>query len=175
MIEQELMLTWEQRKLGEVAHIKTGNSDVQDAVEDGCYPFFVRSDVVEKSDKYIFDCEAILVPGEGRLGDIYHYYKGKFDCHQRVYKISDFENVPGKFVLYAMQRSFKRHALRHTVKATVDSLRLPTLTGFLIKIPTSRTEQERIAETFSQLDDLITLHQCKYSDLKTVALTGLFP
>ena len=115
--------------------------------------------MVERSDKYVFDCEAILVPGEGRLGEIYHYYKGKFDCHQRVYKISDFEDVLGKFVLYAMQKSFKRHALKHTVKATVDSLRLPTLTGFIIKMPTSRIEQERIADTISRLDDHITLRQ----------------
>ncbi|NLC03825.1 MAG: restriction endonuclease subunit S, partial [Tissierellia bacterium] len=93
---------WEQRKLGEVTNIKTGSSDLQDADNDGEYPFFVRSENIERSNRYIFEGEAILIPGEGRLGDIYHYINGKFDYHQRVYKISDFEELitDGKFVLY---------------------------------------------------------------------------
>ena len=92
---------WEQRKLGNLTQIKTGSSDLQDSVEDGQYPFFVRSENIERSNRYIFDGEAILIPGEGRLGDIYHYINGKFDFHQRVYKISGFEdsNTDGKYIL----------------------------------------------------------------------------
>ena len=95
--------TWEQRKLGELSAIKTGSSDLQDAVPGGDYPFFVRSDEVERSNHYLYDGEAILVPGEGRLGEIFHYIVGKFDYHQRVYKISDFDGIRGKFVYHAMQ------------------------------------------------------------------------
>ncbi|MDG6894991.1 restriction endonuclease subunit S [Volucribacter amazonae] len=153
---------WEQRKLGEISNIKTGSSDLQDADENGNYPFFVRSEKVERSNQYIFDGEAILIPGEGRLGDIYHYIDGKFDYHQRVYKISNFKdsNVNGKFVLYEMNTNFKKHALKHTVKATVDSLRLPTLLDYIISLP-QLAEQQKIGHFFSQLDQLITLHQRK--------------
>ena len=104
---------WEQRKLGELSSIKTGGSDLQDAVPDGAYPFFVRSDEVERSNRYLYDGEAILVPGEGRLGEIFHYIVGKFDYHQRVYKISDFNDIRGKFVYHAMRHSFKDHALKN--------------------------------------------------------------
>jgi type I restriction enzyme S subunit len=151
---------WEQRKLGELTNIKTGSSDLQDAVDNGEYPFFVRSENVERSNRYIFDGEAILIPGEGRLGDIYHYINGKFDYHQRVYKISDFadSNTDGKFVLYYLQQNFKRHALKFTVKATVDSLRLPMLVDFEIKLP-NIDEQREVGVFFSNLDNLITLHQ----------------
>ena len=100
--------------MGELSAIKTGSSDLQDAVPGGDYPFFVRSDEVERSNHYLYDGEAILVPGEGRLGEIFHYIVGKFDYHQRVYKISDFDGIRGKFVYHAMRNSFKEHALRNT-------------------------------------------------------------
>ena len=158
---------WEQRKLGDVANIKTGDSDLQDAVPNGLYPFFVRSDKVERSNRYLFDGEAILVPGEGRLGEIFHYINGKFDYHQRVYKISGFVDVDAKFAMYSMMYGFKKHALENTAKATVDSIRLPTLTEFKFRVP-CRDEQYQINVFFSRLDSLITLHQRKLNLLKNM-------
>ncbi|WP_191978993.1 restriction endonuclease subunit S, partial [Loigolactobacillus coryniformis] len=157
---------WEERKLGEVSNIKTGSSDLQDATDNGEYPFFVRSEKIERSHRYLFDGEAILIPGEGRLGEIYHYINGKFDFHQRVYKISNFTDfkVSGMYILYYMQHNFKRHALKFTVKATVDSLRLPMLTDFDIKIPLEE-EQTKIGSFFKQLDNTIALHQRKLEKL----------
>ena len=52
---------WEQRKLGEITNIKTGSSDLQDSDDDGEYPFFVRSENIERSNRYIFEGEAILI------------------------------------------------------------------------------------------------------------------
>ncbi|MFD2332595.1 restriction endonuclease subunit S [Cohnella sp. GCM10020058] len=160
---------WEQRKLGEITQIKTGSSDLQDAVGDGEYPFFVRSENIERSNRWIFDGEAILIPGEGRLGEIYHYINGKFDYHQRVYKISNFTDsvTDGKYILYYMQRNFKRHALKFTVKATVDSLRLPMLTEFEVVLP-SLEEQRKVSAIFSHLDNFITLHQRELDSLKNL-------
>lgn len=151
-------LSWEQRELGESTSIKTGGSDLRDSVPDGRYPFFVRSDKVERSNRYLYDGEAILIPGEGRLGEIFHYINGKFDYHQRVYKISDFNGVAAKFVMYSMMRDFKKHALQNTAKATVDSIRLPTLTEFQFSLP-KLEEQKKIGQYFTQIDSLITLHQ----------------
>jgi type I restriction enzyme S subunit len=152
---------WEQRKLGSFTDIKTGSSNAEDAVSDGKYPFYIRSSEVQRSNKYVFDCEAILIPGEGRIGEIFHYANGKFDCHQRVYKISGFRGVDAKFVLYAMQRSFKHHALENTSKATVDSIRLPTLTGYSFSIPEKSEEQRAIGAFLTALDSSIVLHQRK--------------
>ena len=169
---------WEQRKLGNLTQIKTGSSDLQDSVEDGKYPFFVRSENIERSKRYIFDGEAILIPGEGRLGEIFHYANGKFDFHQRVYKISGFEDsdTDGKYVFYYMQKNFKQHAMKYTVKATVDSLRLPMLTDFDVVTPQIK-EQRIISDFFQTLDHLITLHQRKLEhlqELKKALLQQMF-
>lgn len=144
---------WVENKLGKISHIKTGSRNGDQAVENGKYPFFVRSQKVYAIDTYSFDGEAILVPGEGGIGNIFHYINGKFDFHQRVYKISDFANeVCGKFIYFYMSRYFGEYALSLTVKATVDSLRLPTFEEFVIHMPSNIKEQQAIATILSDMD-----------------------
>lgn len=163
---------WNEVKLGEVTDIKTGGRDVQDSVEDGLYPFYIRSEEVKRINSYSFDGEAILIPGEGRLGEIFHYANGKFDVHQRVYKISNFTDVNAKFVLQQMKKDFKQHAMRNTVKATVDSLRLPTIQSFTVFVP-SLPEQTAIGSFFQDIDQLISLQQRKLEVLKEQKKTYL--
>jgi type I restriction enzyme S subunit len=142
----------EVKRLGDVSHIKTGKKNNEDKVQDGAYPFFVRSQTVERINTLSFDGEAILVPGEGGIGTIFHYIVGKFDYHQRVYKISDFSgDVSGKFVFYCMTQNFNKQATRNSVKATVDSLRLPTFQGYEFVAP-SFDEQTAIAAVLSDMD-----------------------
>ncbi len=98
---------WEVKTLGEIANIKTGSINNQDKIEDGEYPFFVRSYTIERINSYSHDCEAILVPGEGGIGSIFHYINGRFNVHQRVYAITKFpENISGRFVFYYMVKNF---------------------------------------------------------------------
>ncbi|MCB0536862.1 MAG: restriction endonuclease subunit S [Bacteroidetes bacterium] len=144
---------WETKKLGEIAFIKTGSKNNQDKISDGNFPFFVRSQFVERINTYSYNCEAILVPGEGGIGSIFHYINGKFDVHQRVYVINDFsQNVFGKYVYLFMKEHFGTHAMKNSVKATVDSLRLPTFQEFEIKIPKDIQEQQTIAQILSDMD-----------------------
>ena len=159
---------WNITFLGLISQIKTGESDAQDSVAYGKYPFFVRSENIERSNRYLFDGEAILIPGEGRLGEIFHYINGKFDYHQRVYKISNFSNnIDGKFIFYLMQKDFKEHALKYTVKATVDSLRLPMLTNYRLKQPILQ-EQNKVSSFFVKLDQKIALEQRKLEKLNNI-------
>ena len=144
---------WVEKKLGKISQIKTGGRNGDQAVENGKYPFFVRSQKVYAIGTYSFDGEAILVPGEGGIGNIFHYINGKFDFHQRVYKISDFaDEACGKFIYFYMSRYFGEYALSLTVKATVDSLRLPTFEEFVICMPSDIKEQQAIATILSDMD-----------------------
>jgi type I restriction enzyme S subunit len=160
---------WEMTRLGEVAHIKTGSRNNEDKVADGIYPFFVRSEVVERIDSYSHDCEAILVPGEGRIGSIFHYIHGKFDAHQRVYAITQFKpDISGRFIHFYLSKHFGNWAMQNTVKATVDSLRLPTFLTFEMKVPSTLAEQTAIAQVLTDIDaELAGLEQRRE---KTVAI-----
>jgi type I restriction enzyme S subunit len=144
---------WEVKRLGDVAHVKTGSRNNEDKVEDGQYPFFVRSEFVERINSYSHDCEAILVPGEGRIGDIFHYINGRFDVHQRVYAITRFSaDMAGRFIHFYLAHFFGAWAMQNTVKATVDSLRLPTFLTFEMLLPPTKEEQTAIAAVLSDMD-----------------------
>lgn len=160
---------WVSKKLGEISRIKTGKRNGDEQVKNGKYPFFVRSNVVARIDSYSFDGEAILVPGEGGIGAIFHYVNGKFDYHQRVYKISDFADaIYGKYVYYYMQRYFGEYALSLSVKATVDSLRLPTFEEFSIALPNNIEEQQAIATILSNMDKEIADLEARRNKYKLI-------
>ncbi|MCT3509907.1 restriction endonuclease subunit S [Lactobacillus delbrueckii subsp. bulgaricus] len=158
---------WGHCKLRDVADITTGSRNHQDSVTDGKYPFFVRSDKVERLNEYDFDTKAILVPGDGRIGEIFHYYNGKFALHQRVYKVDNFNGINELFLLGLFKYSFKEHALRLNAQGTVPSLRLPMFTNWSISVPMI-TEQERIGVFFQKLERTISLYDHKLELLKKV-------
>lgn len=160
---------WEERRLGELARIKTGERNNQDKVEGGEYPFFVRSATVERINSFSHDCEAVLVPGEGGIDSIFHYVRGRFDVHQRVYAITEFvPEAHGKFIYFYMAEKFGAHAMQNSVKATVDSLRLPTFQSFEMKIPGARDEQAGIALVLSDLDEEVTALEAKRDKARAV-------
>ena len=144
-----------------MCNIGTGKSNTQDQAEDGMYTFYIRSDVPVKSNKYIYDCEAVITIGDGNIGRVFHYVNGKFDLHQRCYRMTDFQNILGKYFYYFFSTRFYDRAMKMTAKATVDSVRIEMISEMDILMPTEIDEQKNIADFFTQLDHLITLHQSK--------------
>jgi len=148
---EEIPQNWTIRRLKFLTNISTGEKNTEDKKSNGCYPFFVRSQQPERIDTYSYDGEAILTAGDGAgVGKIYHYVDGKFDYHQRVYKLSNFKMVIGKLLFYYLKSNFYSIAIQGTAKSTVDSLRLPLIQNFLVCFPTKKDEQQAIA---SYLDD----------------------
>lgn len=168
---------WETNKLKEILKITTGNKNLQDRVENGIYPFFVRSERVEKIDTYSYDGEAILTAGDGKIGEIFHYINGKFDFHQRVYMLSNFKaNIYAKYIYYIFCRDFKKRALSMSAKNTVDSVRMEMISDMEILIP-SYKEQQKIADFLSSVDELIIEQTTKLQllyDYKKGLLQQLF-
>lgn len=150
---------WNIKKLKYLCKIQTGDKDTVNAIEDGEYPFFVRSQTIEKINSYTFDCEAVLTAGDGAgVGKVFHYFTGKFDFHQRVYMMNHFRHVSGEFFFRYLSSLFHKVALYGDAKSTVDSLRMPILMNFLITVPCEQ-EQELIIQFIkresAQLDNLI--------------------
>lgn len=143
-------------RLGDVCIVGTGSGNRQDATEDGKYPFFVRSKKVLLNDNYEFDEEAILIPGEGGIGDIFHYYKGKYALHQRTYRIHPISDaINTKFLYYYMFANFKKFILMKAVSATVTSIRKPMIETFEVPIPPLE-EQARIVSILDRFEALTT-------------------
>lgn len=116
-----------------LSSIQTGDKDTVNRVENGKYPFYVRSPIVERIDTFSFDGEAILMAGDGvGAGKVFHYVNGKFDYHQRVYNIHNLKGILGKFLYYYLRENFYKEIEQSNAKSTVDSIRLPMLLDFPI-------------------------------------------
>ena len=127
---------WEIRRLKSLVSIQTGGQDTINRKDDGKYPFFVRSQTVEKIDTWSYNGEAVLTAGDGAgVGKVFHYINGKFDFHQRVYKFSEFAGILGKLFFHSFKINLHQVVLQGTAKSTVDSLRLPMLQNFPIPLP----------------------------------------
>lgn len=170
---------WEQRKVSELCSISTGKSNTQDKVEDGMYPFYVRSPIVERSTKYLYDEEAVITVGDGvGTGKVFHYVNGKYDLHQRCYRMYDFTNeLNAHYFYHTFLKLFYKRVMAMTAKTSVDSVRLEMISDMKIPCPNIK-EQEKIGAYFDNLDNLITLHQRKcdtLKELKKYMLQNMFP
>ena len=149
---------WAISTIGNLAKIDTGNRDTQDRVNSGKYPFYVRSNTVERINEYAFDGEAILTSGDGvGVGKNFHYVVGKFNYHQRVYSIHNFTNsTNGKFIYYYFADKFYRRVSRLSAKNSVDSVRMSMISDMPISIP-AKPEQQKIAAFLTAVDNKIEL------------------
>ena len=174
---------WEVRRLRTLAAIDTGARDTVDALEDGLYPFFVRSQSVEHIDTWSFDGEAVLTAGDGvGVGRVFHYANGKFDYHQRVYKFSNFTDVLGMFFFHYLSSMLRYPVFQGTAKSTVDSLRLPMLKDLPVTVPDldeQATIVEHIKLEVTQIDMLYSRTETAIERLQeyraaliTAAVTG---
>jgi len=147
---------WDSYFLGNLADIKTGSRDTQDRVDGGEYPFFVRSQTIERINSYSFDGEAILTAGDGvGVGKVFHYLNTKFDYHQRVYNIHNFRaGTVGKFVYYLFADRFYKRVKRLSAKNSVDSVRMEMISKMEMPIP-SILEQQKIADFLTAVDTKI--------------------
>lgn len=167
------------KMIGEISKVTTGGKDTQNKVEDGQYPFFVRSQSVARIDTYSYDGEAILTSGDGvGVGENYHYVTGKFDFHQRVYCIYGFKScVYGKFLYYQFSARFKKRVKAMSAKNSVDSVRMAMITEMLVWLP-GIDEQKYIADFLSAIDNAINAQALRIQNLnshKISLVQALFP
>jgi len=140
---------WDVDYVKNLAKITTGKKDTQNKVENGLYPFYVRSKTIERINSFSYDGIAVLTAGDGvGVGKVFHYCNGKFDFHQRVYKISDFKpNIDSKYFFEYFKQNFIKEVTKATAKTSVDSVRLDMIAKMYIPLPTI-AEQKKIAELF---------------------------
>ena len=141
--------------MSEIADIGTGNSNTNEELAVGNYPFFVRSQEVRRKNIYEYDETAIITSGDGvGVGKIFHYVEGKYALHQRAYRIhiTDKGILP-KYYFYYMKNAFLPYIEKNSFHSSVTSIRRPMLNNFPVPIP-SLAEQERIIAILDRFDAL---------------------
>lgn len=164
----EFEVNWKKKEIGQICKVDTGNKDTKNKIESGSYPFFVRSNTVERINSYSYDGEAILTSGDGvGVGKNFHYINGKFDYHQRVYCLKQFKSdISGKFLFFIFSENFYRRVIRLSAKNSVDSVRMDMITKMQLGFP-SLAEQQKIATFLTSVDERITLLEKQKQGLET--------
>ena len=147
------------KEIRQLAEVGTGSSNGNEAQEDGIYPFFIRSQTVKRKNDWEYDEEAIIIPGEGGIGEIYHYVNGKYAIHQRVYRIHFIDStVDTKYAYHYFRAFFKNFIMRKAVSATVKSIRKPMIEEFELPVPPLEVQREivRVLDSFTLLTAELT-------------------
>ena len=146
---------WEKGYFKDVCKITTGNKNTQDKDENGLYPFYVRSQNIERINSWTFDGEAILTAGDGvGVGKVFHYSIGKIGVHQRVYILSNFK-CDGKYLYQYFSSRFYNRVKRMSAKNSVDSVRMEMIADMPLYLP-SVGEQHKIGKLLALLDERIS-------------------
>lgn len=168
---------WEPFYIKDICSISTGKSNTQDKIDNGIYPFYVRSATIERSNRYLYNEEAVLTVGDGvGTGKVFHYVNGKFDLHQRVYRMYNFNNIKGKFFYYIFSKEFYKRVMSMTAKTSVDSVRLEMIADMSILIPTNE-EQIMIIDFLENYDNQINNIEAKiekHKNIKQALLQKMF-
>ena len=144
-------------RLGDYVRIRTGKLDANASSENGQYPFFTCAVEPLKIDTYSYECECVLVAGNGDLN--VKYYNGKFDAYQRTYIIESLDKtvltVP---YLYRFLDKYVETLRQQAIGGVIKYIKLGNLTEAEIPIP-SVAEQNEIVIKLNKASELITLRK----------------
>lgn len=140
-------------RIGELTSIRTGKLDANASSLDGEYPFFTCSREPLRISTYSYDCECVLVAGNGDMN--VKYYNGKFDAYQRTYIIEN--NSSGKLYmpyLYFFMLSYIEELRKQAIGGVIKYIKLGNLTEAQIELPTIE-EQKKIVQILESADSII--------------------
>ena len=142
-------------KIGNITKIKTGKLDANAATENGKYQFFTCSQHPLKISTYSYDCECILVSGNGDFN--VKYYNGKFDAYQRTYIIENRDThllyMP---YLYYFLSKYVDKLRNQAIGGVIKYIKLGNLTDAIIDLPNMDT-QMKIAHKLDVLERILKL------------------
>lgn len=140
-------------QLAEIADIGTGSSNTNEGLDEGEYPFYVRSQEPLRKNEYEFDETAIITAGDGvGVGKVFHYVEGKYALHQRAYRIHiNTPTVYPKYFFYYMKSAFLPYIEKTMFQGSVPSIRRPMLNAFPVPVP-ALDVQKRLVHVLDNFD-----------------------
>ena len=180
---------WEQRELFDVADYRNGKAHENDIDDDGKY-IVINSKFVStegkikkysnKQNEPLFQNEIAFVlsdvPNGRAIAKTFLVDKSrKYTLNQRIAGITPHSNINPKFLSITMNRN--KYFLQFDDGVKQTNLSLNDMKKFEEFYP-NKQEQNKIGELFTNLDNLITLHQRKCDklvELKKSLLEKMFP
>ena len=143
--------------LADIADIGTGSSNTNEGLEEGQYPFYVRSQEPLRKNEYEYDETAIITAGDGvGVGKVFHYVEGKYALHQRAYRIHiNTPDVLPRYYFHYMRSAFLPYIQKTMFQGSVASIRRPMLNQFPVPVPTLDV-QKRLVNVLDNFEAICT-------------------
>ena len=183
---------WEQRKLGDVSQYFNGGSFENDVLAEGKYELITLKSVdmngnLVSSGRYLNIETPTLEKGTlvmilseqspGLLGMTAQIpVDNKYVLNQRVAEIRPNQDINSYFLSMIINKN-QQYFSKHGAGTKVQNISKPNVENFKFSCPLFH-EQEKIGTFFTNLDNLITLHQRKLKKLKNIKsayLSEMFP
>ena len=147
---------WNKISLAEIAPILTGKKDANFGTDDGQYPFFTCAQEPIKAPSYSFDCNAVILAGNGDFN--VKLYRGKFEAYQRTYIFSpnDSEHL---YLLFHSVRENMRQLFQGASGSTIKFLTKRMLEDIMVFVPND--------EILVKYNRSCEAYQCKIECLKS--------
>lgn len=128
-------------KLGDLTKIRTGKLDANANDPEGEYPFFTCSRDALRINSYSYDCECVLVAGNGELN--VKYYEGKFDAYQRTYIVESIDKSIIKVpFIYRFLSIYVETLQNQAIGGVIKYIKLENLTDAIITVPSLEDQNE---------------------------------
>jgi len=153
-LQENMPRNWSTANMGELCEIQTGKLDVNQADDDGKYPFFTCAEKIYRINTAAFDTEAVLVAGNGFFN--VKYYKGKFNAYQRTYVLSDI-GIDGKYLYHYIDCRLS-DITKNNRGSTIRYIRLGDLRDYPVAVAPDKEQSRIVAEIekqFSRLDEAV--------------------
>ena len=145
--------------------ITTGKLDANAGNPNGKYRFYTCAEEYSFIDNYSFDCEAILISGNGANVGYVHQYSGKFNAYQRTYVLYDFKGISPTYLKYYLEVFLKQRINAEKNTGNTPYIRLNTIAKMAIKKP-DKTTQEKIVSVLDKISEKLSIEIRKIDLLK---------
>ena len=143
--------------LGDIVNIKTGKLDANASSPDGKYPFFTCAKEPLRINSYSYDCECVLVAGNGDLN--VKYFHGKFDAYQRTYIIERKNDNLYMPYLYYFLDNYIEILRKKSIGGIIKYIKLNNLTDIKFPLPEKQKQIE--------ISNILSKSKATINNLKT--------
>ena len=123
---------WKKVGLAKIAPIVTGRKDANFGIDSGKYLFFTCAQEPIKAPSYSFDCDAVILAGNGDFN--VKLYRGRFEAYQRTYVFSP-HNSDNLYLLYYAVKDSMRQLFQGASGSTIKFLTKRMLEEIQVFVP----------------------------------------
>lgn len=167
-----MKISWPTKKLGEIIELHYGKGISRfDRKQDGKYPVYGANGVLDYSDKYLVDDEAIIIGRKGSAGEVTRVF-GKFWPSDVTYYVLGNENIDIDYLFYLFKK-LNLQKLAVGVKPGINRNRVYEIKIPLPPLPEQKRIVKKIEELFAKIDEAKKLRAEAIKDTESLLPSAL--